>query len=244
MYDKNHLLHQVLFVALSIVEQFTKGSRLSDAVSRTLINFPIVDKKRITAKDLDSIALNRKSHAYNYAIELARLIILNYSPDISSGKEKMLSLLFDMNVLWEEYVLKMLKESCEDTSIEVIGQESLPFWGNNSLRPDVLLKKGDEIYIIDTKWKRPGRSSASVADLRQMYTYCRFWNAKKAMLLYPAEPIDSSFKTFLTDDYSANSEGVLEIEHECKMGFVSVLDSDTKQLNPDLGAFILNLLEI
>ncbi len=223
VYDRNHLLHQVLYCALDIVEQFTRGTRLYDSVSRTTLNFPMVNRKRITAQQLDSISLNRKSSSYSYAIELARLIILNYSPDISSGKEKMLSLLFDMNVLWEEYVLKMLQNECEGSDIQVTGQDSMPFWGGNSLRPDIVLKKGNETYVIDTKWKRPGRSSASVSDLRQMYTYCRFWNAKKAMLLYPGDPNDNEFKEFLTDDYALRNDDPEAIKHECKMGFVSVL---------------------
>lgn len=236
VYDRNHLLHQVLFCALDIVEQFTRGTNLYDSCCRTLLHFPRVDKKRITSQQLDSITLNRKSSSYSYALELARLIILNYSPDISSGKEKMLSLLFDMNVLWEEYVLKMLQETCEGTDIEVIGQDSKAFWGNNSLRPDIILKKNTskDIYVIDTKWKRPGRSSASVSDLRQMYAYCRFWNANKAMLLYPGEPINNDFKDFLNQEFDE--------EHACKMGFVSVLDG--KKLDETIGKKILSELDL
>ena len=95
VYDTNHLLHQVLSKALTIVEQFTSGSRLYDLSKRVSLNFPEVDNKSISAQQLNSIQLNKKSSSYGYALELARLIILNYSPDISSGKEKMLSLLFD-----------------------------------------------------------------------------------------------------------------------------------------------------
>lgn len=237
VYDKNHLLHQVLFCALDIVEQFTRGTRLYDSVSRTLLNFPKVEQKKINAQQLDSIILNRKSGSYGYALELARLIILNYSPDISSGREKMLSLLFDMNVLWEEYVLKMLQTACEDGEIEVIGQDSLPFWGNNSLKPDIVLKKDGKVFIIDTKWKRPGKSSASVSDLRQMYAYCRFWNAERAMLLYPGNSLESEFKAFLTDDY-AFFDSKTPLKHECKMGFVSVLAAPNK-LDDKIGAKIL-----
>lgn len=243
VYDRNHLLHQILFCALDIVEQFTRGTRLYDSCSRTILNFPSVDKKRITKQQLDSITLNRKSSSYSYALELARLIILNYSPDISSGHEKMLSLLFNMNVLWEEYVLKMLRDECEGSDIEVVGQDSLPFWGNNSLRPDIVLKKDNKIYIIDTKWKRPGKSSASVADLRQMYAYCRFWNAEKALLLYPGDYIGADFEAFLTDDYSVFAEDLKVIKHECKMGFVSVLDGPGS-LDTGIGKKILHELNI
>ncbi|WP_179339529.1 McrC family protein [Winogradskyella ludwigii] len=244
VYDTNHVLHQVLYKALTIVDQFTKGTRLCDLSSRVLLNFPAVDKKNITAQQLKTIKLNRKSNSYTEALELARLIILNYSPDISSGKEKMLSLLFDMNDLWETYILKQVKKACEGTSIEVSGQESKSFWGSNSLRPDIVLRQGEKTFIIDTKWKRPLRSSASVSDLRQMYSYCRFWDAEKAMLLYPGDASGNKFKSYLTDDYlKVHEDEHSRIDHQCKMGFVTVLD-DANTLNADIAKRILDLLEL
>ena len=243
VYDSNHLLHQVLQKVLTIVTQFTSGSRLQDLANRVRLGFPEVDSKFITAKQLNEIKLNRKSSSYNNTLELARLIILNYSPDISSGKEKMLSLLFDMNELWEIYILNQLQKACAGTDIVVSGQESKSFWGSNSLRPDVVLRQGKKTFIIDTKWKRPQKSSASVSDLRQMYTYCRFWDAEKAMLLYPGNLAENKFKSYLTDDYSKHlSDVTLEIDHQCKMGFVSVLN-DIGELDNNIGSKILDLIK-
>ncbi len=242
VYDSNHFLHQVLQKALTIVNQFTNGSRLQDLANRVQLNFPEVDNKIITTKELNAIRLNQKSVGYNNALELARLIILNYSPDISSGKEKMISLLFNMNDLWETYILKQLEKACLGTNIEVSGQESKPFWGNNSLRPDIVLRHGEKTFIIDTKWKRPKQNSAPVSDLRQMYTYCRFWNAEKALLLYPGDYAENKFKSYLTDDYSKHeNDEASYIDHQCKMGFVSVLDGEN-QLNKNLGVETVNLL--
>ena len=242
MYDSNHFLHQVLQKALSIVSQFTKGTRLQDVASRVELNFPEVDYETTTAQQLNTIKLNRKTSSYKEALELARLIILNYSPDISSGKEKMLSLLFDMNELWEQYVLKQVQKASYKTDMLVSGQESRSFWGNNSLRPDIVLRKGNKTYVIDTKWKRPQRNSASVDDLRQMYAYCRFWNAEKAMLLYPGDFKTNRFQVFETDDYSVGQAGILKIDHQCKMGFVSVLNEENNDLDSEIGEIILKLL--
>ncbi|MFH6770264.1 restriction endonuclease [Gaetbulibacter aquiaggeris] len=249
IYDSNHLIHQILFKALDIVEQFTRGTRLYDLSRRIMLNFPVVEKDNITVQKIDSIKLDRKSNGYKYGLELARLIILNYSPDISSGKEKMISLLFDMNQLWEEYILKQLQKACLNLNIEVSGQESKSFWSHNSLRPDVVLRKGNETFIIDTKWKKPSTSLASVGDLRQMYTYCRFWDAKKALLLYPGEMINNKFKEYQTDDYVEYWDGDLglhnhnKINHLCKMGFITVLD-DNGLLDSTIGRKVLELLEM
>ncbi|WP_019670782.1 McrC family protein [Eudoraea adriatica] len=243
VYDSNHLIHEVLLVALQIVDQFTRGTRLYDHCKRIEFAFPELTPRKITEDLLQKIHLDRKSKGYTYAIELARLIILNYSPDIISGKRKMLSLLFDMNALWEEYVFKMLRKASEGTGIEVTAHDQKPFWGYNSLRPDIVLCRGAKTYIIDTKWKRPTNSAASIHDLRQMYAYCRFWNAEKALLLYPGETINNSFFKYKTDDY-ANIEGSLdEINHYCKMGFVSVIDAETGQLDDTIGEKVMDLLD-
>ena len=244
IYDSDHLLYQVLYKALTIIEQFTYGSRLQDVCKRLSLCFPAVSEKNITASQINGIKLNRKTAGYSYALELARLIILNYSPDLSSGKDKMLSLLFDMNDLWEEYILKQLQNYCKGTDIQVSGQESIGFWGSNTLRPDIVLRQNANVFIIDTKWKMPNKNSASVGDLRQIYTYCRFWNAEKAMLLYPGKSNKNEFKSYLTDDYSLNVNNLTqEIDHQCKMGMVSVLNSENK-LNKNLGAEILSLLKL
>lgn len=246
VYDQNHLLHQILKTALDIIAQFSKGSYLNDACKRVSLNFPEVSTTKITKKVLDNVTLTRKTKSYEYALELARLIILNYSPDISSGKEKMLSLLFDMNNLWEQYILTQLKKQFEETVFEVSGQESMSFIASNSLRPDIVIRNTEtqSIYVVDTKWKRP-KNIAQVSDLRQMYTYARFWNAEKVMLLYPGEEKENNFEKFETEDFSLFNDCFepKEIKHLCKLGFVSVVNYEGN-LDGNIGHKIFKLIEV
>ena len=76
-----------------------------------------------------------------------------------------------------------------------------------------------------------------------MYAYNRFWNAEKAMLLYPGENKNKSFREFRTDDYVGIGDEVVGISHQCKMGFVSVLDVDNN-LNSNVGKQALELIEV
>ena len=245
VYDHDHLLHQTLAHALEILEQFSKGSYLFDRCKRVLLNFPDTTPLKVTKKQIEGIVLNRKTATYSQALELARLIILNYSPDISTGKEKMISLLFDMNRLWEEFILIQIRKELAGTSYSVKGQDSQTFIGSNYLKPDVVIQHDEDpkkVYIIDTKWKRPLHKSSSISDLRQMYAYNRFWNAKKAMLLYPGESRNNSFKSFETEDFFRENDQTTSITHLCKSGFVSVLDQDNK-LSDTIGKQVLKLLE-
>jgi 5-methylcytosine-specific restriction enzyme subunit McrC len=86
----------------------------------------------------------------------------------------------------EEYVLVCLKKQQKnDLNIEVHGQKSKHFeWDYDSIQ--IVIEKGDETFIIDTKWKNINGSKPSTDDLRQMYVYNDYWNPSKTMLLYPS----------------------------------------------------------
>jgi 5-methylcytosine-specific restriction enzyme subunit McrC len=253
VYDVNHKLHQVLQIALSIIDQFSKGSRIADYCKRISMSFPEMDSISVNSQVLSSIKIDRKTAPYERAFELAKLIILNYSPDINHGNQKMIALLFDMNELWEEYVLVQLKREVNNENspfykqFTIQGQTRKYIWNSNFIQPDIEIVSTttNETFIIDTKWKRPGYS-ASVEDLRQIYTYARFWDAKTVMLLYPGDEVQNRKGTFKTDDYSQNTllpTAVQQIEHMGKMGFISVFDSEkANKLNTQLGAVVLEFL--
>ena len=64
------------------------------------------------------------------------------------------------------------------------------------------------------------------------------------MLLYPGAPSENKFKSYLTNDYSKNKTDVpIEMDHQCKMGFVTVLD-DLNKLDTNIAESILDLLEL
>lgn len=239
VYDTNHNLHQILAHALDIVAQFTRATRLNDKCRRVQLAFPEVDKIKPNLAMLSAIKTNRKTAPYERALELAKLIILNYSPDINHGQQKMIALLFDMNELWEEYILRSLKKHSNnhpEDEWEITGQESKTFYGSHrTIRPDIVLKKGTETIIIDTKWKRPTNKTASIEDLRQMYAYARFWKTNKVVLLYPGEQYDSGYKSYPNlNDHEENF-------HQCKIAMVNVLDKGviSEKLAEDVFELIL-----
>lgn len=242
VYDGNHKLHQVLAHALEIVSQFTRATRLNDKCRRVQLAFPEVESLNPTAQMVNDIKTNRKTAPYERALELSKFIILNYSPDINQGQQKMIALLFNMNELWEEYVLRMLKKYSREhpeAGWKVNGQEFKEFYGSHrTIRPDIVLRKGngenEKRYIIDTKWKRPKKKSASIDDLRQMYAYGRFWDSDKLMLLYPGNHYDSKYKDYHSE-YDENRK------HQCKVGMVSVLQDKTLDLT--IGEKVIQLVE-
>ena len=238
VYEKDHLAHQILDKALQIIAQFSKGTSLYANCKKVQLNFPDVTPIQINATTFDKLVLTRKTKPYETVLEIARLIILNYAPNVSSGSEKMLAILFDMNHLWEEYILVQLKKHVSNhKDWTVKGQESKPFIKGHSLRPDIVLfhSKTNKTIVIDTKWKL-GSKNISVSDLRQVYTYSKYWNAEKVMLLYPNQ------KEYKTKFLEYKNEFDLPT-HYCKLGFITILNTKGNILN-NIGEEVYKLLEI
>lgn len=235
VYEKDHLIHQILGQALDIIAHLSKGSYLYSKCKTVQLDFPEVKKINATEITFSKVPKSRKTVPYETALSIARLIILNYAPNISSGSEKMLALLFNMNSLWEEYVLVKLKQAAQGTGIEVYGQDSKAFWNGITIRPDVVLKKNDEVVlIIDTKWKNIDQSQPSTHDLRQMYVYNEYWTSKKALLLYPSNNNE-------LDQFSRFEKISEDEHHQCGLGKISVLNSFS-QLDDRIGNIILNTI--
>ena len=232
VYEKDHLVHQILGQALSIVEQMSNGNYLYSKCKKISLDFPDVQKIKATSVTFDSIPNVRKLVPYQTALQIARLIILNYAPNISSGNENLLALLFDMNSLWEEYILMRLKNAAHN-EFEIHGQKSKIFWNRNTIRPDIVIRKGDETFIVDTKWKNINGNIPSTDDLRQMYVYNEYWKSHKAVLLYPSDKSEyPNFKQF---------EGIIEKKenHQCGLGRISIFNSHNFKLRVSIGNEIL-----
>lgn len=219
IYDKDHLLHQILLKGLNILNELT-NNHLSDRVNRLLFEFEHIKQIQITQEHFKKVKLNRKSNNYSRAINIAKMLILNYSPNISSGNENMLTLLFDMNKLWEEYIFRILYKHRDD-GYQVSFQNSDKFWEHKSIRPDIIITNpNNETFVIDTKWKIVDSHNPSDDDLKQMFAYNLHWSSTKSMLLYPRiYQEDSSF-----GDY--NYKHLDDKKNQCKLGFVSVLKNN------------------
>jgi 5-methylcytosine-specific restriction enzyme subunit McrC len=218
VYDKNHIYHQILKEALSILSLLV-GTSLEDKVKRSSFAFDSVKSLKITAKHFETLTINRHSAPYSNALDIAKMIILNYSPSLSSGSDNMLTLLFNMNQLWEDYIYRILYKHTDD-SFEVLPQQREEFWEAKIIKPDIVLKKDKKTYIIDTKWKVVNNNEPSDADLKQMFAYNLLWKAEKSLLLYPKiDQTDSAFGKYQYVDYEKTS-------NVCKLGFVSIVEDD------------------
>lgn len=215
-YDKDHTIHQILFKAIKLLQRINTNGVLSSRIGSLLLNFPEVADIKVSESLFEKLQFDRKTERYRTATDIAKLLLLNYHPDVKRGRNDVLALMFDMNVLWEQFVyVSLRKHKSEDTTITA--QHTRNFWkpdsgSRSSMKPDIVINKDKEnCIVLDTKWKNLNGYNPSPEDLRQMYVYMKYYSAKKVALIYPgSETCVKSGKYF--------TEGTKEIgEAECSV---------------------------
>ena len=199
-YDSIHKLHSILYKALNLLQRINANTSLISRIENLLLDFPILPNIKVTQSTFDKIVYNRKNEPYENALNIAQLILLNYHPDIKQGKDNVLALMFDMNLLWEQFVAYSLKKN---KAFQVSLQRSKYFWKpqkgrSSSLQPDIVVKFNKKNYVLDTKWKSLRGKNPSPDDLRQLFAYLHYFDAEKVGLIYPS----NNSKTLLGNFYS------------------------------------------
>lgn len=225
VYDKTHQLHQILYKTLLLIQRLNTNIQLNSRIGSLLLDFPEMKNIRITAATFEKIVLNHKAEVYKNALEISKLLLLNYHPDLSSGKNNVLALMFDMNALWEKFVYVSLRKYSVESAI-IKGQAKKSFWkpingSNSTMKPDIFIQTKNGNIILDTKWKNIGDGNPKPDDLRQLYVYHEYFDAKKVALIYPGK------RSIIKGNYYQKDNNELG-EKEC-----AIIKIDTNRLISD-----------
>jgi len=206
-----------------------------------------MDDINVSDRLFDSLVFTRNNHKYKSAVTLARLILQNYSPDLKSGANNVIGILFDINILFEKVVYRILRKyeyQHTESSLTFYAQNSKEFWNGKTIRPDILGEYkplGNEPkrqFIIDTKWKIPKDGYPDDGDLKQMFAYNIHFGAKQSVLLYPkmegSREVSSPYR---------ESEAVKKEfnNHTCSTFFINLFDKDG-HINKNAGDDLMHFL--
>jgi len=203
-YDVEHTLHFILYKTLKLLKQINTNNDLYSRIGILLLHFPEMPDIKVSDATFEKLVYNRKNQHYEKAIEIAKLLLLKYHPDVSKGRNHVLALMFDMNMLWEQFIFVSLKKNKTDFN-KVKAQTSKFFWKpengrRTSMKPDIYIETDKGNIVLDTKWKNLNGYNPSPDDLRQMYVYHEYFDAKKVALVYPGNPENSKTGTYLKKD--------------------------------------------
>ena len=220
-YDVEHKLHFILYKTLRLLKQINTNAELHSRIGVLLLHFPEMPDIKVTEATFDTLVFNRKTQPYKKAIGIAKLLLLQYHPDVITGRHNVLALMFDMNVLWEKFVFVSLRKY-KPAHITVSAQTTKLFWRSSvngqysSMRPDIVIKGSTDCVVLDTKWKNLNGSSPSSGDLRQMYVYHKYYKATRVALVYPAtvtqEPVVSGKFEKIVDFENENICSVITLK--------------------------------
>lgn len=140
----------------------------------------------------EKIKLYRNQELFKKPFNLAKMFIEKTSVDLSKNKFENITLIWDMNKLFEEFVFEIMKKHEAEFGCKLTAQRGKKLLvGDTSKKRntfvDILIEKNDgEKIILDTKYKKfVSSDDFSNADVFQVSTYCLLHNAYHAILLYP-----------------------------------------------------------
>jgi len=215
-YDLEHKIHFILYKTIRLLLQINTNCVLQSRIGALILNFREMPDIRVSENVFQSLVLNRKTEIYRKAIEIARLILLNYHPDLNKGQNHVLALMFDMNKLWERFVYLSLIRS-KEPGFTIKSQTSKDFWqpenGHKStIRPDIVIKNGNKnCIVLDTKWKNLIGNNPSPDDLRQMYVYHEYFDAQRVALVYPGNRTSEILGNFFSTPTHKMSDRICSV---------------------------------
>ncbi|WP_229855107.1 McrC family protein [Candidatus Sulfurimonas marisnigri] len=171
-FSENNELNQFFLFAVKTLVNYTKNKKLLKHCELVL------DEVEFKTFDINNLHVhfNRLNNRFKDSFEFA-LLLLNKSIPLFAKDKKSFAFLFDMNVLFERFVGKMVKELEPATLLQ-----SCDTYGDLILKPDIIVKD----LIIDTKYKKLGaKNDIKRDDKFQMFVYGKNYHITNTMLLYP-----------------------------------------------------------
>lgn len=230
-YAYENLFNRIISSALRALRHFPLEPEQEARFQQLSRHFPSLPPVHPGEIEWEGLSFSRRTERYRGAVEVAFLLLRHYRPDIRAGRHPLIAILFDMNLLFEEYVYRQLAKS----GLPVYRQVSRPFWERRYIRPDIVLEYEGRRYILDTKWKALRRASPNMEDLRQMYVYAQYFDAPHGVLVYPQAYGVEGLPPIPYSKALAGGQAV-----DCRAVFVDVIRDGS--LNRSLGADILTKL--
>ncbi len=227
-FTPNNLLNQTLKFVAHALAQLTKVKETRNKLLKILAIYDDVVLKSISYSQTKKILLNKNQIRFKDSLDLAKLFLQHSTISLHDHNFNNLAILFDMNLLFEEFVSVALEKifpgkvqiQARHTIIKDIA--GLP---NTSytIKPDILLGINT---IIDTKYKildLPERKPAE-SDIYQMLAYSKFYERKNIILCYPVYKQHYNKKTtILKDDKCHISLITLDLHQRLTDSFVKEL---------------------
>ena len=184
-FSPNNSLNQFFLYAIKYLQKFVKDKKL---LKQCELIFDEVEYKQIDINKLDIVHFNRLNSRFKTSFEIA-ILLLKQSIPLFSQDKKSFAFLFDMNILFEKFIARIVKELDDNAKIQ--NQDN---FNDLILKPDIILKN----QIIDTKYKKiKSIEDIKQSDKLQSFAYGVNYGVDNVMLLYPRHLDDIKYDLVL-----------------------------------------------
>ena len=215
-FSANRPINRLLKSTLLLLARLSRTEANLSRIRQALLYFEDIPRSIDIDADLIRARVDRTMPLYNRLFPWARLFLKRASPTTWKDNNPALALLFPMEAIFEDYVAHLIQMAAP--SWEVVTQENRYHLINKNqdgkkefrLRPDIVARRGDEIRIMDAKWKRLDRAKKhhdiSQSDLYQLYAYGKKYDYAESTTpsLYLLYPSDENFTSPIEFEYEEN----------------------------------------
>lgn len=190
-FSEDNILNQLFFFVSTCLFNISNDSNNKKLLKLIMNYFADIKLVRFDKFKARKIKLSRNQELFRKPFNLAKMFVEQTSVDLSKNKFENIALVWDMNVLFEEFIFEVMRQNQTALGCKVTAQKGKRLLvGDNSKKRntfvDVMIKKGDEQIVLDTKYKKfVDSDSFSNGDVFQVSTYCLLHGARNAVLLYP-----------------------------------------------------------
>jgi 5-methylcytosine-specific restriction enzyme subunit McrC len=193
--------NQILKYVLKILQKIAIGNRVRVQVAELLMRFDPISDIAVDTDLLNSLCFDRSAARYEPIFEQCKWFLAGLYPDVLTGKEACVSLVFNMNQLFELYVGAELRKNAWSEGLRVREQGPQKYLAQRvdsdqnvfMMKPDIsfLNTKNQVVAIADAKWKLLDEDQRKLGitqtDLYQMESYATRYRVKQLFLVYPMQ---------------------------------------------------------
>lgn len=214
-YKLDRPANRLLAAALDVTIRRSRNNDTQHRARELRFHLDGVAPSKDVTKDLKSVVQDRNISHYQAALANARLILRGLNPLTQTGSNTATAMLFPMETVFEAYVAKQLNRLYPDWDVQEQARKEYlveEHAGRRmfALKPDLIMSKGNQRIVADTKWKlldagdTKNKYGISQADMYQMYAYGQKYlsdqSTKVSLLIYPKSNEFEGLDPFWFDD--------------------------------------------
>ena len=190
-FSENNILNQLFLFVSTCLYNISNDSYNKKTLKFIINYYSDIKLVRFDRFKAEKIKLSRNQELFKKPFNLAKMFVEKTSVDLSKNKFENITLIWDMNKLFEEFVFEIMKKNESEFGWTFTAQKGkrLLAGDDNKKRNtyvDIYAENDKDKIILDTKYKIfTGIDDFSNADVFQVSTYCLLHNADKAVLIYP-----------------------------------------------------------